>query len=116
MNVDYDEEQKSRIQIASLLLLEDANLFAAVLNARRRKLISPEKALKIEVGRKVYKRPVYTSSKWWTMLLKGYCKIEGNPQNRVLRRRFCVPFSMFRSIVSEAREWIISRNKRMGHK
>jgi hypothetical protein len=77
MNVGYDEEQKSRVQIASLLLLEDANLFAAVLNARRRKPISPEPALKIKVGRKIYERPVYTSSTWWPMLLKGDCKIEG---------------------------------------
>jgi hypothetical protein len=83
MNVGYDEEQKSRVQIASLLLLEDANLFAAVLNARRRKPISPEPALKIKVGRKIYERPVYTSSTWWPMLLKGDCKIEG-----ILRTNF----------------------------
>jgi hypothetical protein len=114
MNVDDDEEQRMRIEMAYLLIVEDANLFAAVLNSRRRKLISPEPAFKVKVGRKIYDRPVYTSSTWWTMLLKGDCKIEGHPQNRVFRRRFSVPFSMFRSIVSEAREWIISGNKRMG--
>ena len=38
MNLDSNEEQKKLVQIASLLLVEEATLFAAVLGSRRRKL------------------------------------------------------------------------------
>ena len=114
MNLDSNEEQKKLVQIASLLLVEEATLFAAVLGSRRRKLNLSEPALKAKVGRKIYDRPVYTCSTWWTMLIKGDCKLEGHPQNKVFRRRFSVPYSMYKSIVAEAREWIGPGNKRMG--
>jgi Plant transposon protein len=39
------------------------------------------------------------------MLLKGECKVIGHPQNKVFRRRFSIPFSMFKGIVAAAREW-----------
>jgi hypothetical protein len=96
MNVGYDEEQKSRVQIASLLLLEGANLFAAVLNARRRKPISPEPALKIKVGRKIYELYMVANAP------KRRLQNRRNPQNKFFRRRFGVPFSMFRSIEIES--------------
>ena len=49
-----------------------------------------------------------------TMLLKGDCKVEGHPQNKVFRRRFSVPFSMFKLIVAEEREWVINGEKKFG--
>ena len=98
MNLGDSEEQKRLVQIACLLVVEDSNLVAAVLNSRRRKLLNPEPPLKIKVGRRIFDRPVYTNSTWWTMLLKGDCKVEGHPQNKVFRRRFSVPFSMFKLI------------------
>ena len=45
------------------------------------------------------------------MLARGDYKIEGYPQNKVFWRRLIIPFTMFRQIVSDAREWIISGNK-----
>lgn len=110
--MDVDENEQN--QIACLLVVEDTNLFAAVFNLRRRQHASPEPALKAKVGRRIYDRPIYTCSRWWLMLRKGDCKMEGHPQNRVFRRRFSVLFSMFKAIVSEAREWIISGNKKIG--
>ena len=114
MNLGDTEEQKRVVQIACLLVVEDTNLVASVLISRRRKLVNPEPPIKIKVGRRIFDRPVYTSSTWWTMLSKGDCKVEGHPQNKVFRRRFRVPFSMFKSIVSEAREWVISEENKFG--
>ena len=48
------------------------------------------------------------------MLQKGDCNIEGHPQSKVFRRRFAVLFTMFRTIVTEAREWIVDGDKKMG--
>ena len=50
MNLDSNEEQKKLVLIASLLLVEEATLFAAVLGSRRRKLNPSEPALKAKVG------------------------------------------------------------------
>ena len=94
MNLDGNVEQRKLIQIASLVIVKEDILFAAVLSSRRRRLNPPEPALKIKVGRRIYDRPVYTCSTWWTMLLKGDCKVEGHPQNKVSRRRFSVLYSM----------------------
>ena len=48
------------------------------------------------------------------MLEKGDCKVVGHAHNKLFRRRFSVPFSMFRDIVEEAREWPGQNAKRRG--
>ena len=39
------------------------------------------------------------------MLAKRDCEVNGHPQAKVFRRRFGVPFSIFRDIVETARAW-----------
>jgi hypothetical protein len=58
-----------------------------------------------KVGRRIYDRPVYINSTWWTMLIKGEWKLINHPENKLLRRRFSVPYSMIKDIVTVAREW-----------
>ena len=48
------------------------------------------------------------------MLEKGDCKITGHAHNKLFRRRFSIPFSMFKVITEEAREWIGRNGKRLG--
>lgn len=38
--------------------------------------------------------------------MKGECKIISHPQSKLFRRRFAVPFSMFKNTVEEARSWV----------
>lgn len=89
-------------------------MFAAVLSSKRRQRNNQQPAPKVKLARRIFDRPSHTNSTWWTILQKGDCKIEGHPQNKVFRRRFSVPFTMFKSIVSEAREWITVGDKKMG--
>ena len=106
MSVESDSTVGRLFQIAAQLVAADSNVIAGVLNARKVKrqlLEKPDVAVK--VGRKIYDRPLYSNSTWWTMLLRGECKVVGHPQNKLFRRRFSIPFSMFRAIVAEAREW-----------
>ena len=106
MSVESDSTLSRLFQIAAQLVAADSNVIAGVLNARKVKrqlLEKPDVAVK--VGRKIYDRPLYSNSTWWTMLLRGECKVVGHPQNKLFRRRFSIPFSMFRDIVAEAREW-----------
>lgn len=102
------------LQVACLQVVEEANVFAAVLSSKRRQRNNQQPASKVKLARRIFDRPSYTNSTWWTMLQKGDCKIEGHPQNKVFRRRFSVPFTMFKSIDSEAREWITVGDKKMG--
>ena len=60
----------------------------------------------VKKPRTIYERPVYKNSTWWTMLLKGECKMIGHPNFKLFRRRFGVPYSMFKEIVEEARTWV----------
>ena len=106
MSVESDSTVGRLFQIAAQLVAADSNVIAGVLNARKVKrqlLEKPDVAVK--VGRKIYDRPLYSNSTWWTMLLRGECKVVGHPQNKLFRRRFSIPFSIFRDIVAEAREW-----------
>ena len=48
------------------------------------------------------------------MLEKGDVKVVGNAHNKQFRRRFSVPFSMFKDIVEEARDWIELNGKKLG--
>ena len=48
------------------------------------------------------------------MLEKGDVKVVGNAHNKQFRRRFSVPFSMFKDIVEEARDWIGLNGKKLG--
>lgn len=113
MNLNDDEAQQRLVHIACLLV-DDFKLVAAVLDSRSRKRLNIEPPTKVKVGRRIFDRPIYTHSTWWTMLSKGDCKVEGHPQNKVFRRRFSVPFLMFKLIVSEAREWIVIGDKKFG--
>ena len=109
MSLHNDEELQKLVEIACAVVVEDANVFAAVLGARRRAENHKRSKIKVKQGRLIYARPTYTCSTWWTMLQKGH------PQNKVFRRRFSVPFTMFKLIVSEARDWITDGGKRMGN-
>ena len=111
---DDDLELDEPLRIACSQVVVDATSFATVLSSRHRSRKRQEPYLKVKVPRKIYGRPSYKCSTWWTMLQKGDCKIEGHPQNKVFRRRFAVPFTMFRTIVTEAREWIVDGDKKMG--
>ena len=113
MNEDIPDTNRL-CQIASVLLQANVSLGATILSSRRRNRESSGPKVKLKVGRKIFDRPVYTSSTWWTMLVKGDCKVEEHPQHKVFRRRFSVPFSIFKSIVEEAREWITVGLKKMG--
>lgn len=114
MSIDSDKELLKLFEIACSVVVEDTNKFSAVLSARRRAKRCQRPKIKAKQGRLIYARPTYTCSTWWTMLQKGDCKVDGHPQNKVFRRRFSVPFTMFKAIVSEAREWITDGGKRMG--
>ena len=103
-----------KIVLACISCLETNNAIMAAIvsqNRKRAAIAALEPPIPVKIGRKVYDRPDYKASTWWLMLAKGDCKIEGHPQNNVFRRRFSIPFTMFRQIVSDAREWIISGNK-----
>ena len=103
---ESDPRADKLFQVAAQLVAADSDAIAAVLSGRKLKRESLEKSdVVVKVGRKIYDRPVYRNSTWWTMLLKGECKVVGHPQNKLFRRRFSIPFSMFRDIVAEAREW-----------
>ena len=93
------------LNVAAQLVVAESELLALLLRERKRKraLLAPAEVVK--VGRRIYDRPVYTNSTWWTMLIKGECKIINHPQNKLFRRRFSVPYSMFKDIVTVAREW-----------
>jgi hypothetical protein len=112
----YDEDDNAQIlYICSLFVLEEANLTASVL-ANKRKLLLNDQISTVKIGRKLYDRPVYEHSTWWIMLEKGDCKVPGHAHNKLFRRRFSVPFAMFRDIVEEAREWPGQNGKKLGER
>ena len=56
-------------------------------------------------SRHIYDRPDYKKSVWWTMLQKGDCKDPSSRQFIVFRRRWGIPFNLFKVIVESARNW-----------
>ena len=103
---ELDPRAEKLFQVAAQLIAADSDAIAAVLSGRKLKRKFLEKSdVVVKLGRKIYDRPVYSNSTWWTMLLKGECKVIGHPQNKLFQRRFSIPFWMFRDIVAEAREW-----------
>lgn len=99
-------------QIVAHQVAGESEMIAAVVRERNRKraFVAKQNVI-VKIGRRIYDRPIYSHSTWWTMLQKGECKVIGHPQNKVFRRRFSVPFSMFKDIVAAAREWPHGRGK-----
>ena len=62
-------------------------------------------------SRRIYDRPDYKKSLWWTMLEKGDCKDPSNRQFMVFRRRFGIPFNLFKVVVERARAWSLNDGK-----
>lgn len=62
-------------------------------------------------SRHIYERPDYQKSVWWTLLQKGDCKDPFNRQYMVFRRRFGIPFDLFKIIVERARTWSFNEGK-----
>jgi hypothetical protein len=93
-------------QIVAQQITAESDIIAAVLRERNRKrALAAKPNVIVRIGRRIYDRPIYSHSTWWAMLLKGECKVIGHPQNKIFRRRFSIPFSMFKDIVAAAREW-----------
>lgn len=95
------EKEDALVKLLSLHLRSE---MAAIKRLHDKRMLKrkEEKVDDIPVVRKartIYERPVYKYSTWWTMLVKGECKILGHPQSKLFRRRFAVPFSIFKSIV-----------------
>jgi hypothetical protein len=101
---DDDDDDTQLLYVCSLVVLAESNLTAAALANKRRLLVNDTNS-KEKIGRKLCDRPVYEYSTWWMMLEKGDCKLPGHAHNKLFTRRFRLPFSMFRDIVEEAREW-----------
>ena len=96
------ESELEILRLSALSVIVSSQLVASALKRRalKRRL---QNCPQVDVVRKIYDRPVYKQSTWWAMLVKGDCKILGHPQNKLFRRRFSVPFSMFKDIVEESR-------------
>ena len=105
-----NSELKRALRLCLLAEIESVNLVVLW----KRKKAAEQPLLKTRLFRKIFERPVYTSSTWWTMLVKGECKVLGHPQNKLFRRRFSVPFSMFKDIVEEARQWKTDNGNKLG--
>lgn len=102
---DEDDGDAQMFCMTSMFVLAESNFIASVITNKRKEAPDHQKA-KEKVRRKLYDRPVYTQSTWWIMLEKGDVKVVGHAHNKQFRRRFSVPFSMFKEIVEEARDWI----------
>ena len=109
--MDSDGDEAELLYMSSIFLLSEANLVATLIADKRKAALNVPKN---KVGRRLYDRPIYAQSTWWVMLEKGDCKIPGHAHNKLFRRRFSIPFSMFKDITEEAREWIGRNGKRLG--
>lgn len=107
------ESEMEILRLSALSVIISSQLIASTLKRRALKVKFQDENCP-QVFRKIYDRPVYKQSTWWTMLAKGDCKILGHPQNKLFRRRFSVPFSMFKDIVEESRLWVLDNGKLMG--
>ena len=94
-------------------VLAESNFVASVI-AKKRKVAPDHRDMNQTLRRKLYDRPVYMQSTWWIMLEKGDVKVVGHAHNKQFRQRFSVPFSMFKDIVEEARDWIGLNGKKLG--
>ena len=110
---DVMEDEAELLNLGALFVLAESDFISTFL-ARKRQVIPDMNNVKDKVSRKLFDRPVYTQSTWWIMLQKGDCKVVGHPHNKLFRRRFSVPFSMFKDITEEAREWKGLNGKKFG--
>jgi hypothetical protein len=62
-------------------------------------------------SRHIFERPDYRKSVWWTMLQKGDCKDPSSRQFMVFRRRFAIPFNLFKVVVECARGWSFGESR-----
>lgn len=113
------DKEETLVKLMSLHLQAEMAAIALLHAARmqKRKQGKVEITPVVKKARTIYERPVYKNSTWWTMLVKGECKIIGHPQSKLFRRRFAVPFSMFKNIVEEARSWVSMKgilNEKLG--
>jgi hypothetical protein len=113
------DKEETLVKLMSLHLQAEMAAIALLHAARmqKRKQGKAEITPVVKKARTIYERPVYKNSTWWTMLVKGECKIIGHPQSKLFRRRFAVPFSMFKNIVEEARSWVSMKgilNEKLG--
>ena len=110
---DEEDEDAKTFYMASMFVIAESNLFASVI-AKKRKVAPDHQDIYQTLRSKLYDRPVYMQSTWWIMLEKGDVKVVGHAHNKQFRRRFSVPFSMFKNIVEEARDWIGLNGKKLG--
>ena len=110
---DQEDEDAQMLYMASMFVLAESNFVASVI-LKKRKVAPDHQVMNPTMRRKLYDRPVYMQSTWWIMLEKGDVKVVGHAHNKQFRRRFSVPFSMFKDIVEEARDWIGVNGKKLG--
>ena len=110
-----DDGDAQMFCMTSMFVLAESNFIASVIANKRKEAPDHQKA-KEKLRVKLYDRPVYTQSTWWIMLEKGDVKVVGHAHNKQFRRRFSVPFSMFKEIVEEARDWIGLNGKKLGER
>ena len=109
------ESELDTLRLSALSVIISSQLVASIVKRRRlKRKLQEENCLKVSAVRKIHDRPVYKHSTWWAMLAKGDCKVLGHPQNKLFRRRFSVPFSMFKDIVEESRLWVLDNGKTLG--
>ena len=110
MNFDSDKELQKLLEIACSVVVEDTNLFSAVLSARRRAKRCQRPKIKAKQGRLIYARPTYACSTW----LNNVTKRRLQSRRASAEQGFSVPFTMFEATVSEAGEGITDGGKRVG--
>ena len=109
---DEEDEDAKTFYMASMFVIAESNLFASVI-AKKRKVAPDHQDIYQTLRSKLYDRPVYMQSTWWIMLEKGDVKVVGHAHNKQFRQRFSVPFSIFKNIVEEARDWIGLNGKKL---
>jgi hypothetical protein len=111
---DSDDGRLALISICAVVVIAQSNLLATAIAQKMKLLAVVDSNLKVKVSRKLHDRPIHAHSKWWKMLEKGDCKMVGHAHNKLFRRRFRVPFSIFKDLGEEAGEWLAQNSKKLG--
>ena len=100
-----DSKRQTLLSLVAFLVQEESLLLDILMEEGDvdKDLEEPKKK-----SRRIYDRPDYRKSLWWTMLEKGECKDPFNRQFMVFRRRFGIPFNLFKVIVERARTWSVN--------
>ena len=103
-----DRKRKTLLSLIASFAQEESLLFEILMEED-----DADKDLEetIKKSRRIFDRPDYRKSLWWTMLEKGECKDPSNRQFLVFRRRFGIPFNLFKVIVERARTWSVNEGK-----